>query len=79
VRTFLTSREIIETAYFEAVQDHLTNSLSDLPTTLTLAKTHLFLASRYKPDLSLGVAAKSHYWPLEHKAFSEIRNFLQML
>ncbi len=39
-------------------------------------KLHAFLASREKPDLTIGFAALAGYFPLSHPAFERARNFL---
>lgn len=46
------------------------------------AKARVFLASRYTPDLNLGIAAQKtddRYWDFDHPAFDKIKQFLQML
>lgn len=43
------------------------------------AKALVFLASKPVPNLRLGEAAQKGYWPLEHQAFDQIRNFLERI
>ena len=43
------------------------------------ARAHAFLATKPKPHLSVGVAAKNGYWDLNHAAFSRIRDFVKMI
>lgn len=62
-------------AYFKC----LTRNLSKLPNNLSKAKVHAFLASRDKPDLRLGEAAKAGYWPWAHQAFAQVSQFLSLL
>lgn len=76
VRAFLTTREWVEEAYFECVQEYLENHP---PVDPIVEQAHIFLASRYKPDLDLGVAARAGYWPFDHPAFAKVREFLGML
>ena len=79
VRAFLTSMEWLEEAHFEYLQKHLGEYLSELPDAPSVAKVHAFLASRYKPDLDMGIAAKEGYWRLDHPAFALAKRFLSML
>lgn len=41
------------------------------------ARLQAFLSSREKPGLRLGEAAEKGYWPWDHVAFSEIKEFLR--
>ncbi len=67
VRAFLASMEWLEEAHFEYLQEHLLEEyLAELPDAPSVAKIHAFLASRYKPDLDLGIAAEAGYWQLDH-------------
>ena len=43
------------------------------------ARAHLWLATRPDPHLSVGVAAKRGYWPLDHPALADVRGFLTKL
>jgi hypothetical protein len=86
VRAFLASREWLEIAHFEYLQRCMANYESDVPVSEAVAvpKVHAFLASRYTPDLSLGIAAQKsddedRYWNFNHPAFDKIKQFLQML
>jgi hypothetical protein len=83
VRTFLTSREILEASHFEFVQQQMEKWPAAFPKNIAVQKVHAFLASRYKPDLSMGRAievacAKPNegYCNFEHQAFAEIRDLL---
>jgi len=78
LRAFLSTREWLEEEHFQLLQDQvLKTPVPDAST--PSAKVHAFLATRYKPDLRLGTAAKAGYWPLHDDAFQQFRDFLQML
>jgi len=86
VHAFLASREWLEIAHFEYLQQCMHNYEPIIPESPAVAvpKVHAFLASRYTPDLNLGIAAKKsdnedRYWRFEHPAFDNIKRFLQML
>lgn len=79
VRAFLASMEWLEEAHFEYLQEHLEEYLSELPDAPSVAKVHAFLASRYKPNLDLGIAAQEGYWQLDHPAFAQVKQFLSTL
>ena len=40
------------------------------------ARAQAYLATLPEPQVSVGVAAHKGYWPLDHDAFAEVRNFL---
>jgi hypothetical protein len=40
------------------------------------ARAQAYLATRPVPQISVGVAAREGYWPLDHHAFAEVRDFL---
>ena len=42
-------------------------------------RVHAFIAGRDRPEVSLGVAAKQGYFPLNHAAFGPTRQLLTML
>ncbi len=46
------------------------------PKALSKARVRAFLATRQNPTLPLGLAAQRGYWPLDHEALQEIRDFL---
>jgi hypothetical protein len=79
VRAFLASREWLEASHFEHLQKQMDEHLADLPQAPSTAKIHTFLASKYKPNLDLGVAAQAGYWPFDHPAFAQVKQFLKML
>jgi hypothetical protein len=79
VRYFLTSRELLEEAHFEFLQANIEQWVPSLPNAPSVEKVHAFLASRYNPDLALGIAASEGYWNLDHRAFDEIKAFLRAL
>jgi hypothetical protein len=86
VRSFLVSREILEDSFFQTVQETMRTHQGRFPETLSTEMVHLFLASRYKPDLDLGVSFKraasnpeENYWPLDSSAFDCIRQFIRIL
>lgn len=86
VRAFLASREWLELAHFECIQRceenyELANPISPA---VAVPKVHAFLASRYTPDLDLGIAAQKtdredSYWQFDHTAFDKIKQFLRLL
>ena len=41
------------------------------------ALAHAFLATRPDPHVSVGVAARKHYWDFDHPAFDGLREFLR--
>jgi hypothetical protein len=43
------------------------------------ARLHAFLASQKEPGLLLGESADKKYWPWDHPAFDQIRQFLDAL
>ena len=43
------------------------------------ARARAYLATQARPHLSVGVAAKSGYWDLDHSAFGSVRSFLGAL
>lgn len=40
---------------------------------------HAYLAAQENPVVSVGVGAQKGYWPLDHSAFAEIKQFLENL
>ena len=79
VQAFLASREVLEEAHFDLLQECVKGLLSELPDSRSLSRIHTFLASRYKSALNLGLAAQAKYWPLDNPAFAEVRRFLSTL
>lgn len=49
------------------------------PSNQAKTRVHAFIASRDRPEVSLGVAAKRGYFPLNHDAFLPVRQLLEML
>ena len=43
---------------------------------LDKARAQAYLAMQPEPQVSVGVAAQKGYWPLDHDAFAEVRDFL---
>ncbi len=43
------------------------------------ARAHAYLTTMAEPHVSVGVAAQKDYWPLNHQAFADLRNFLKSL
>jgi len=64
--------------YFECLRKHGVSEPSN-PSTLCKAKVHVFLASKKKAGLRLGESARSKYgyWPWDHNAFDQVRDFLR--
>jgi hypothetical protein len=86
VRSFLASREWLEIAHFECIQRCEENYELTIPRSPAVAipKVHAFLASRYTPNLDLGIAARKseredRYWQFNHPAFDKIKQFLRIL
>jgi hypothetical protein len=59
--------------------DCLHEKSTQKPKRMSKAMLQVFLASRPEVGMSLGVAAQSNQLRLDHPAFSQIRQFLQML
>ncbi len=51
----------------------------ELPANLAKARTHVFLASRPRPDLLVGQAAHAGYWPWDRAVFGQLKEFLKSL
>jgi Protein of unknown function (DUF3226) len=84
VRTFLVSRELLEESHFEFLQTNLESWIPVMPVAPSPEKVHAFLASKFRPTLNLGTSASARrggesYWPFDHNAFDEIKDFLQQL
>ena len=79
VRAFLTSRELLEEECYACIRDHIGSCDRSLVSEGAIMKVHTFLASRYKPDLHLGMAAKAGYWNLQDPSLAGIRTFLTQL
>jgi hypothetical protein len=81
VRAFLASREWLEIDHFEYLQRCMESyelTFPASPSTI-VPKIHTFLASRWTPDLDLGIAGKEGYWDFNHHAFDTIKQFLHLL
>lgn len=61
--------------YFNCVQQRMSES----PKNMQKAKIQAFLASRYRPGLRLGEAAKAGLWPWDSPALEHVKQFLQAL
>ena len=46
---------------------------------LDKARAHAYLATRPRPHVSVGVAARKGYWPFGHDVFADVRTFLRNL
>lgn len=57
--------------YFECLCD-----LGILSREKDKARAHAYLASRERPDRRLGESALANYWPLDHLAFDDLKQFL---
>lgn len=79
VRAFLASQEWLEVALYEQLQAQFASVSPQFSQQVNPASAHAFLASRYKPDMDVGVAAQKGYWNFEHDAFASIRQFLRSL
>ena len=78
----LLCRSVAEDAVMSCVDDFF-ECVADLPDVeirnLHKARAQAYLATRQTPGVSVGVAAQKGYWPLDHDAFSEVRDFLSAL
>ena len=61
--------------YFNCVNQRQGN----VPTKLSKARVHAFLASREKPNLLPGVATEAGYWRLTSHAYKPVKDFLRLL
>jgi len=78
LRAFLSAMEWLEESQFQILQDQLF-SVPASGAEHSTSRLHLFLTSRYKPNLRLGTAAQAGYWPLDDQAFEPLCEFLRML
>jgi len=62
-------------AFFSCLSDQSVVS----PANTAKARVQVFLASRPKAGMSLGVAARRDYWPWDNPAFDGVKQFLQQL
>jgi hypothetical protein len=62
-------------AYFNCLKQQMAVS----PRNLTKSPLHAFLSSRPKSDLLVGEAASAGYFPWNHPAFDQVKQFLQSL
>ncbi len=76
VRAFLTTRELLEENCFTCQQDLAHSCERVIDDASATTQVHAFLATRYKPSLPLGLAAKKGYWDFNHDSLSAIRLFL---
>ncbi|MBI5570980.1 MAG: hypothetical protein HY914_13635 [Desulfomonile tiedjei] len=83
VRAFLVSHELLQDSHFEAIKQYSEQWLPEpeVPNSPSVEKLHAFLATRYKPDLDLGIAAQQTepYWNFDHPVFKPIKGFLRNL
>lgn len=73
---------IADNPAFNCVNEYfvcLENRNIDPPKEISKAKVHVFLSSRKDPALPLGISAQKGFWPLDHKAFENVKKFLQSL
>ncbi|MBN1565153.1 MAG: hypothetical protein JXA10_15015, partial [Anaerolineae bacterium] len=68
------ARDCVE-SYFACLEEQL----DALPKAIHKAQLHAFLASRERPDLRLGEAARKGYWPWDHPVFNALKDFLRAL
>jgi hypothetical protein len=61
--------------YFKCVQQCTVS----LPNNMDKARVQAFLASRSRPGLLLGQAARAGYWPWDSVAFDALKQFLRLL
>lgn len=61
--------------FFQCVEPHVGKEIHRRDK----ARASAYLATKPKPNVSVGVAARNRYWNLDHEAFDSIRNFMQGL
>ena len=61
--------------YFKCIKQRM----SSLPKNMPKAQVQTFLASRPRPGLLLGQAARAGYWPWDSPVFNRVKQFLQAL
>lgn len=70
-----TAAGLCSTSYLDCLQ----NSAALLSTNPAKTLVHSYLAAQEEPSTTVGVGAQKGYWPLDHSAFTEIREFLERL
>ncbi len=65
--------------YFDCLNAELTENGLDVPSNTSKAKLQAFLASRKKPNLRLGTAAKRKCYPFENAVFDEMKEILRLM
>lgn len=82
---------MLETVLWEAITDpaerrcveefleSMARSAGVLASNVEKASIHAWLATRPKPNVSVGVAAKVGYWDLDHERLDQVREFLSGL
>jgi hypothetical protein len=76
IRVFLASVKWLENGAFQNLQSAAESSP---PEDADVEMIDTFLASKYKPQLDLGIAAMKGYWDFDNPAFSIIEKFLTMV
>ncbi len=61
--------------YFKCIEQRM----GSLPKNMPKAQVQTFLASRPRPGLLLGQAARAGYWPWDSPVFNNVKQFLQAL
>jgi hypothetical protein len=70
-----TAAGLCSTGYLECLQ----NAAALMSPNPAKTLVHSFLAAQEDPSTTVGVGARKGYWPLDHSAFTEIREFLERL
>ena len=76
------SESVRETPVMRCVEEYI-NCLKSLgpgiPVREWKTRVHAFIAAQNRPDVSLGIAAKRGYFPLDHAAFAASRRLFEMV
>ena len=76
------AESVRDTAVMECVEKYiacLKGLGTGMPTREWKTRVHAFIAAQQHPEVSLGVAAKSGYFPFDHGAFAPVRRLFELL
>ncbi len=75
-------KSVKDTCPMTCVEEHfqrLQDQCELIPKDISKAKVEVYLGSQEIPDLRLGHAAAKGYWPFDHDAFDQLRDFLSQV
>ena len=75
-------KSVEDTCPMTCVEEHfqrLQNQCELIPKDISKAKVEVYLGSQEIPDLRLGHAAAKGYWPFDHGAFDQLKDFLSQV